>query len=186
MLGSSWVDAQLAGSQEGFSPMSEWVRTPSIRALGHAPRTWRFHLNPPTLTDTISYCKVLEFMVSIAGQTTVVLFLAIRSNNGGSHPVTTAIRSQNGRQFSEDVGLMITTPEHSEMNHKHFYLKHHHCKIIYTSPERAITHLHDRKMRKIRKLNKSSHRVRAAVNTAQCQWTKWRIVQGRGVYTNIV
>jgi hypothetical protein len=45
-------------------------------------------------------------MGSIAGHTTVVLFLAIRSNNGGSHPVTTEFskwRTTEGRcQTDED------------------------------------------------------------------------------------
>jgi hypothetical protein len=35
-LGSSWVAAQLAASQEGLSSMSEWVKTHMLAAMSHS------------------------------------------------------------------------------------------------------------------------------------------------------
>jgi hypothetical protein len=54
-------------------------------------------------------------MVSISGHTTVVLFLAMRSNNGGIHPVMTATRSQDDRQFNDNI-TTVSTNSHTLKN----------------------------------------------------------------------
>jgi hypothetical protein len=88
------------------------------------PHTCKFQMNPSTAVNSITYSNVESLMVSTSDHTTVVLFLTMRSNNGGSHPVMTATRSQESTQFKDNTTTGSTNSQTlKKESHKPFHFK---------------------------------------------------------------
>jgi hypothetical protein len=90
MLGSSWVAAQLAASQEGLSSMSEWVNGMNYKSVISSL------LECPTpglkTTDTRVCCRETEWV-----QTYLCTFMAWRTGSTLSVPYTSLISVTSAR-----------------------------------------------------------------------------------------